>query len=91
MVQRVRDEAHRYAIAYHRSKRSRTMTASALDEVPGLGPARRSALVAHFGSVARLREASLEELCVVPGVGHETARRVLEHLRGTSGPSSQPS
>ncbi|MDO5492769.1 MAG: excinuclease ABC subunit UvrC [Nesterenkonia sp.] len=82
MLQRVRDEAHRYAIAYHRSRRSKEMTASALDEVPGLGPARRAAVVQHFGSVARLREAGAEDIAEVPGVGPETARRILDHLRG---------
>ncbi|MDZ5078022.1 excinuclease ABC subunit UvrC [Nesterenkonia sp. HG001] len=80
MLQRIRDEAHRFAIAYHRSKRSREMTASALDDVPGLGPARRRAVVEHFGSVARLRRASVEEITEVPGVGEATARRILEHL-----------
>lgn len=82
LLQRVRDEAHRFAITYHRSKRSRRMTASALDGVRGLGQARRNALVAHFGSVARLREASMEEITAVPGIGVATARAVLDALRG---------
>ncbi|WP_342661094.1 UvrABC system protein C [Rhodococcus ruber] len=82
LLQRVRDEAHRFAITYHRSKRSRRMTASALDGVRGLGQARRNALVAHFGSVARLREASVEEITAVPGIGVTTARAVLDALRG---------
>ncbi|KOS55275.1 excinuclease ABC subunit UvrC [Rhodococcus rhodochrous] len=82
LLQRVRDEAHRFAITYHRSKRSRRMTASALDGVRGLGQARRNALVAHFGSVARLREASVEEITEVPGIGVATARAVLDALRG---------
>ncbi|MBP2211609.1 excinuclease ABC subunit C [Rhodococcus ruber] len=82
LLQRVRDEAHRFAITYHRSKRSRRMTASALDGVRGLGQARRNALVAHFGSVARLREASVEEITAVPGIGVATARAVLDALRG---------
>ncbi len=81
MLQRVRDEAHRYAIAYHRSRRSQEMTRSALDEVPGLGPARRSAVVEHFGSVARLKEATVEQIAEVPGVGEATARRILDHLQ----------
>jgi excinuclease ABC subunit C len=80
MLQRIRDEAHRFAITYHRSKRSKQMTASALDDVPGLGPSRRSAVVGHFGSVAKLREASLEQLCEVPGIGKDTAQRILDHL-----------
>jgi excinuclease ABC subunit C len=80
LLQRVRDEAHRFAIAYHRSKRSKRMTASALDSVRGLGEHRRKALVTHFGSVARLKEATVEEITAVPGIGVATARAVLEAL-----------
>ncbi|TFV58928.1 excinuclease ABC subunit UvrC [Mycobacterium sp. PS03-16] len=80
LLQRVRDEAHRFAIAYHRSKRSKRMTASALDSVRGLGEHRRKALVTHFGSVARLKEASVEDITAVPGIGVATARAVLEAL-----------
>lgn len=80
LLQRVRDEAHRFAIAYHRSKRSKRMTASALDSVRGLGEHRRKALVTHFGSVARLKEASIEEITAVPGIGVATARAVLDAL-----------
>jgi excinuclease ABC subunit C len=80
LLQRVRDEAHRFAITYHRSKRSKRMTASALDSVPGLGEHRRKALVTHFGSVARLKQASVEEITSVPGIGATTARAVLEAL-----------
>jgi excinuclease ABC subunit C len=80
LLQRVRDEAHRFAISYHRSKRSKRMTASALDSVRGLGEHRRKALVAHFGSVARLKEATVEEITAVPGIGVATARAVQEAL-----------
>jgi excinuclease ABC subunit C len=80
LLQRVRDEAHRFAIAYHRSKRSKRMTASALDSVRGLGEHRRKALVAHFGSLARLKEATVEEITAVPGIGVATAHAVLEAL-----------
>jgi excinuclease ABC subunit C len=80
LLQRVRDEAHRFAIAYHRSKRSKRMTASALDSVRGLGEHRRKALVTHFGSLARLKEASVDEITAVPGIGVATARAVLEAL-----------
>ncbi|EHB50521.1 UvrABC system protein C [Mycolicibacterium rhodesiae JS60] len=80
LLQRVRDEAHRFAITYHRSKRSKRMTASALDAVPGLGDIRRKALVTHFGSLARLRQASVEEITAVPGIGTATAAAVLEAL-----------
>ncbi|NKY32656.1 excinuclease ABC subunit UvrC [Nocardia speluncae] len=80
LLQRVRDEAHRFAISFHRSKRSRRMTASALDSVRGLGATRRTALVTHFGSVARLKEATVEEIIEVPGIGRATAEAVLAAL-----------
>ncbi|MBT0568030.1 excinuclease ABC subunit UvrC [Williamsia sp. CHRR-6] len=80
LLQRVRDEAHRFAITYHRSKRSKRMTASVLDGVPGLGQTRRSALVQHFGSVARLRNATVEEIATVPGIGAATAAAVAQAL-----------
>jgi excinuclease ABC subunit C len=80
LLQRVRDEAHRFAISYHRSKRSKRMTASALDSVRGLGKSRRKALVTHFGSLAQLRQASVEEITQVPGIGVATAAAVLEAL-----------
>ncbi|MGW4096012.1 MULTISPECIES: excinuclease ABC subunit UvrC [unclassified Mycobacterium] len=82
LLQRVRDEAHRFAISYHRSKRSKRMTASALDSVRGLGEQRRKALVTHFGSVARLKEATVEEITAVPGIGVTTAKAVLAALGG---------
>lgn len=80
LLQRVRDEAHRFAITFHRSKRSKRMTASALDSIPGLGEHRRKALVTHFGSVAKLKQASVEEITTVPGIGVATATAVLEAL-----------
>jgi excinuclease ABC subunit C len=80
LLQRVRDEAHRFAITYHRSMRSKRMTASALDSVRGLGEHRRKALVAHFGSVARLKQATVEEITAVPGIGVATAAAVLASL-----------
>ncbi len=82
LLQRVRDEAHRFAIAYHRQKRSRSMTESALDQVPGLGDTRRKALLRHFGSLKRLRAASVEEVQEVPGVGRRTAEAVVTALHG---------
>ncbi|MFE9320268.1 excinuclease ABC subunit UvrC [Nocardia sp. NPDC052278] len=81
LLQRVRDEAHRFAITFHRSKRSRRMTASALDSVRGLGESRRTALVTHFGSVAKLKEATIEQITEVPGIGVATAKAVLAALR----------
>lgn len=84
LLQRVRDEAHRFAITYHRSKRSTRMTASALDSVPGLGEHRRKALVTHFGSIARLKEATVDEITAVPGIGVATATAVHDVLRPDS-------
>jgi excinuclease ABC subunit C len=90
LLQRVRDEAHRFAISYHRSKRSKRMTASALDTVPGLGEVRRKALVTHFGSVARLRRASIEDITKVPGIGAATAAAVLQALEAAAGSDPTP-
>ncbi|HKS52933.1 MAG TPA: excinuclease ABC subunit UvrC [Pseudonocardiaceae bacterium] len=84
LLQRVRDEAHRFAITYHRQQRSARMTNSALDDVAGLGQTRRTALLKHFGSLRRIREASVAELTEVPGVGPSTARAVLAALSTTS-------
>jgi excinuclease ABC subunit C len=69
LLQRVRDEAHRFAIAFHRQRRSKAMTTSALDAIPGLGDARRKALLRHFGSVKRIKEASTGQIREVPGIG----------------------
>ncbi len=84
LLQRVRDEAHRFAIAYHRQKRSRAMTASALDNVPGLGDVRRRALLREFGSVRRLRSASVDEVAQVPGIGRRTAEAIVDALADTA-------
>ncbi|GAA2402071.1 excinuclease ABC subunit UvrC [Streptomyces glaucosporus] len=81
MLQRVRDEAHRFAIRYQRGKRSRSLKAGPLDAVPGLGESRKQALIKHFGSVRRLRAATVEQICEVPGVGRKTAEAVAEALR----------
>ncbi|EYR64028.1 excinuclease ABC subunit C [Actinotalea ferrariae CF5-4] len=85
LLQRVRDEAHRFAIRHHRSRRSKSMTVSALDGVPGLGPARSAALLKHFGSVKRLRAASVEEIAAVRGMGARTAQAVVDALAPTEG------
>ncbi|SFL07778.1 excinuclease ABC subunit UvrC [Geodermatophilus ruber] len=76
LLQRVRDEAHRFAITYHRQKRSTSMLVSLLDDVPGLGETRRKALMKQFGSLKRLRAATVEELMAVPGIGRRTAEAV---------------
>jgi excinuclease ABC subunit C len=80
LLQRVRDEAHRFAITYHRAKRSKAATASVLDDVPGLGPARRKTLLKHFGSVRKLSAASMEEIAAVPGIGPRLAATVSAAL-----------
>lgn len=80
LVKRVRDEAHRFAIAYHRDLRDKAMTASILDEVPGVGPKRKKALMKAFGSVRRLRKASAEEIARVAGIGSEVASDVVDFL-----------
>ncbi len=83
LLQRVRDEAHRFAVAYHRQKRSKRMTTSALDSVPGLGQARKAALLKHFGSLRKIRKATVEEIGAVPGFGRRTAESVHAALTGT--------
>jgi excinuclease ABC subunit C len=89
LLQRVRDEAHRFAIAYHRQKRSKTMVASALDGIAGLGETRRKALLRHFGSLKRLKSATVEEVMEVPGIGRRTAEAVLAALgAGAAGDSA---
>jgi len=80
LVQRIRDEAHRFAITFHRSKRSKLMLESLLDEIPHLGEVRRQALVERFGSVAALKKASLEEISEVPGIGPKTAESIVATL-----------
>ena len=80
LLQRVRDEAHRFAITYHRAKRSKAATTSVLDDVPGLGPARRKTLLKHFGSVRKLSAASVEEIAAVPGIGPRLASTVSAAL-----------
>jgi excinuclease ABC subunit C len=84
LLQRVRDEAHRFAITAHRRRRSAGMTASVLDAIPGVGPARRKALLNHFGSVTRLRAASEAEVASVRGMGEATARAVVAALTASA-------
>ncbi|MGY1603233.1 excinuclease ABC subunit UvrC [Geodermatophilus sp. SYSU D00815] len=87
LLQRVRDEAHRFAITYHRQKRSTSMLVSLLDDVPGLGDTRRKALMKKFGSLKRLRAASLEELMTVPGIGRRTAEAVQAAIAEPADPA----
>jgi excinuclease ABC subunit C len=88
LLQRVRDEAHDFAIRYHRQKRSKRMTASALDSIPGLGEVRRKALLRHFGSLKRLRAAAVEEIVEVPGIGRRTAEAILAALGDGPAPAN---
>ena len=81
-LQRLRDEAHRFAIGAHRDKRSKAITASPLDEVPGIGPARKKALLMHFGTARAVRDASLEDLARAPGVSETVARVVHDFYHG---------
>ena len=80
LLQRIRDEAHRFAITFHRQRRSARMTASDLDKIPGVGETRRKALLRQFGSVKRLAAASADEIAEVPGIGKRTAQAILEAL-----------
>lgn len=85
LLQQVRDEAHRFAITYHRQQRSKRMRSSVLDSVPGLGPQRRTDLVKHFGSVKKLKAATVEEICEVNGFGPKLAQTVYESLHDSAG------
>ncbi|MEW1869678.1 excinuclease ABC subunit UvrC [Streptomyces caelestis] len=80
LLQRVRDEAHRFAITYQRAKRAKRFRAGPLDEVPGLGETRKQALIKHFGSVKRLRSATIDQICEVPGIGRKTAETIVAAL-----------
>lgn len=80
LLQRIRDEAHRFAITFHRQKRGKAMTVSVLDGVPGLGEAKRKALISHFGSLKKIKAASVEELTSAKGIGPALAAAVIQHL-----------
>jgi excinuclease ABC subunit C len=80
VLQHVRDEAHRFAVAYHRQKREKRALASPLDDIAGVGPARKKALLKRFGSLSRLARASVEQIAETPGVGPELARAVHDRV-----------
>jgi excinuclease ABC subunit C len=80
LVQRIRDEAHRFAVTYQRNLRRRSMTQSRLEEVPGVGMKRRQALLKHFGSIDAIRNASVDEIAAVPGMTRQVAVRIKEML-----------
>jgi excinuclease ABC subunit C len=85
LLQRIRDEAHRFAITHHRSRRSKSMVESLLDDVPGLGEVRRKSLLKRFGSLKKLRAATVEEIAEVPGIGARTAAAIVSALAETKG------
>ena len=87
LVTRIRDEAHRFAITYHRSLRGKEMVESVFDDIPGVGPARRRALMTHFGTVKAVREATKEELAAVDGISEVLAGTIHDHL-AAGGPRS---
>ncbi len=84
LLQRVRDEAHRFAITHHRNRRSKSMVESLLDDVPGLGEVRRKVLLRHFGSLKKLRAASIEDIAALPGFGRRTAEAIAVALAASS-------
>jgi excinuclease ABC subunit C len=90
LLQRVRDEAHRFAITFHRERRSKRMTASALDGIPGLGVTRRKALLREFGSLKRLGSATADEIVTVPGIGRRTADAIVAALGGAPDAVAEP-
>jgi excinuclease ABC subunit C len=87
LVQRLRDEAHRFAITYHRDLRAKRAVRSAFDDLPGVGPKRRQALLRVFGSVKRVREAPVEQIAAVPGIGSALAERIKSTLKSSGNPS----
>ena len=81
LIQRLRDEAHRFALAYHRKRRSRVLSHSILDEIPNVGVKRKQALLQHFGEIEKIRRASLDELLAIKGIPHNVATTIHKHLR----------
>lgn len=81
LITRIQDEAHRFAIEYHRSLRSKAQVKSVLDDIPGVGPSRRKALMRHFGSIGEIREATVEELCEVPEIPEHIAQQIYDFFR----------
>jgi excinuclease ABC subunit C len=90
LLQRIRDEAHRFAISFHRQKRGKAMTVSALDGVPGLGASKRKALLARFGSVKAIKAATAQELTSAKGIGPSLAEAIVRHLSTDDGAAAVP-
>jgi len=89
LLQRIRDEAHRFAITFHRSKRSKVMLESMLDDIPKLGESRRAALLEKFGSVSAIRKASVSEISTIPGIGSTIAELIVSHLTSSASEYSE--
>ena len=85
LLMRIRDEAHRFAVGYHRLVRTKAARASALDKVPGLGPKRRALLLQKFGSLERIRRQPLDAIASVPGIGVRMAERILREIGTANG------
>jgi excinuclease ABC subunit C len=83
-VQRLRDEAHRFAIGTHRARRAKAIGANPLDEIPGIGPARKRALLQHFGSAKAVSRAGVADLKVVPGISREMAQAIYDFFHDTT-------
>jgi excinuclease ABC subunit C len=90
LLQQIRDEAHRFAITFHRQLRSKKRLRSALDDIPGVGPSRRRALLAHFGSLKRVREASVDDLTALPGIPRALAETIKAALGDPALPDGEP-
>ena len=80
ILRRVRDEAHRFVITYHRTTRAKSMTGSCLDEIEGIGPTRKKLLLQHFGSVRAIMDADVTALTKVPGLGQAAAKKIYAHF-----------
>jgi excinuclease ABC subunit C len=89
LLQEIRDEAHRVALRHHRARRGKAMTGSVLDALPGVGPARRAAILRHFGSPERVLAASRDELSAVPGLPAKVARDIYDRLHKTAAPGGE--
>ncbi|MDE7046197.1 MAG: excinuclease ABC subunit C, partial [Acetatifactor sp.] len=89
LITRVQDEAHRFAIEYHRSLRSKAQVKSVLDDIPGVGPARRKALMRHFKSIEEIRAASVEELASIPELNGRTAEEIYQFFRKNTASQEQ--
>ncbi|NLM38582.1 MAG: excinuclease ABC subunit UvrC [Firmicutes bacterium] len=85
LLQRIRDEAHRFALTYHRNLRGKASRRSILDDVPGIGPKRKKALLRHFGTVKAIRQASVDELCQVEGINRKVAEEIYQYMHGAEG------